>query len=78
VALISTDVDVCESHRAKIRYATRREAWDVAKQMNSFGGRGQKQAYQCKGCGAFFVGTALPPHVKVRLRRLARMRAASS
>lgn len=75
VALISTEVDVCASHRSKIPYASRREAWDVVKKMTSFGKEG-KQAYRCPGCGSYFVGTALPRHVKSRLRRQGRLRSA--
>lgn len=78
MALTITDVDVCAPHRAKISYLTRREARDVAKQMNAFGIGGAKEAYQCRGCGVFLVGTILPPHVKAKLRRQARLRASSS
>lgn len=77
MALIITDVDVCASHRSKIPYTSRREAWDVAKKMTSLGNEG-KQAYRCSGCGGFFVGTALPREVKARLRRQGRLRALSS
>jgi hypothetical protein len=79
VALTSIEVGVCVSHRGKIPYHSRREAWKVAKRMIAVGNKGNGlETYVCASCGWWFIGSSLPRQVKLKLRRQGRLRASSS
>jgi hypothetical protein len=64
VALTSTDVGACGSHRGKLPHDSHQSAWVILKRMLGSGmsGRGL-QVYFCPDCHLFFIGGALPRQV---------------
>jgi hypothetical protein len=74
---LSITTDVCRSHGGKVPRRSREKAWKTIKKMTASGMTGTGlQVYVCSGCGLFFIGSALPREVKLRLRRQGRLRSA--